>query len=78
MGAAAGPRAEFLSLAGNRLIGPAQSWRRGVQADLIEQRLARQRPPHQGVCVVHNEPPPRHVDIAAVRRAIDARSTPPS
>ncbi len=52
----------------------AASWRRGVQADLIEQRL-RQDTAHdiKAVCVVHNETSTGVTsDIASVRRAIDA------
>jgi alanine-glyoxylate transaminase/serine-glyoxylate transaminase/serine-pyruvate transaminase len=52
----------------------AASWRRGVQADLIEQRLW-QDTSHsiKAVCVVHNETSTGATsDIAAVRRAIDA------
>jgi alanine-glyoxylate transaminase / serine-glyoxylate transaminase / serine-pyruvate transaminase len=56
----------------------APAWRRGVQADLIEQRL-RQDPQHRikAVCVVHNETSTGVTsDIAAVRRAIDAAAHP--
>ena len=54
------------------------SWRRGVQADLIEQRL-RDDSGHRikAVCVVHNETSTGVTsDIAAVRRAIDAAGHP--
>jgi alanine-glyoxylate transaminase/serine-glyoxylate transaminase/serine-pyruvate transaminase len=54
------------------------SWRRGVQADLIEQRLTADTQ-HQikAVCVVHNETSTGVTsDIAAVRRAIDAAKHP--
>jgi alanine-glyoxylate transaminase / serine-glyoxylate transaminase / serine-pyruvate transaminase len=56
----------------------ASSWRRGVQADLIEARL-RQDPERRvkAVCVVHNETSTGVTsDIAAVRRAIDAAGHP--
>ena len=56
----------------------APSWRRGVQADLIEERLTND-PEHriQAVCVVHNETSTGVTsDIAAVRRAIDAARHP--
>jgi alanine-glyoxylate transaminase / serine-glyoxylate transaminase / serine-pyruvate transaminase len=54
------------------------AWRRGVQADLIEQRL-REDAQHRikAVCVVHNETSTGATsDIAAVRRAIDAAKHP--
>jgi alanine-glyoxylate transaminase/serine-glyoxylate transaminase/serine-pyruvate transaminase len=56
----------------------AGSWRRGVQADLIEARL-RSDAGHRirAVCVVHNETSTGVTsDIAAVRRAIDAARHP--
>jgi alanine-glyoxylate transaminase/serine-glyoxylate transaminase/serine-pyruvate transaminase len=56
----------------------AGHWRRGVQADLIEQRL-KQDTAHaiKAVCVVHNETSTGATsDIAAVRRAIDAARHP--
>jgi alanine-glyoxylate transaminase/serine-glyoxylate transaminase/serine-pyruvate transaminase len=56
----------------------AGHWRRGVQPDLIEQRL-RQDAGHaiKAVCVVHNETSTGVTsDIAAVRRAIDAARHP--
>src|SRR5579862_9121889 len=56
----------------------ASSWRRGVHAELIEQRL-RKDPLHRikAVCVVHNETSTGVTsDIAAVRRAIDAAAHP--
>ncbi|WP_077033716.1 alanine--glyoxylate aminotransferase family protein [Pelomonas sp. KK5] len=56
----------------------APSWRRGVQADLIEERL-RKDTQHaiKAVCVVHNETSTGVTsDIAAVRRAIDAARHP--
>ena len=58
--------------------GLPNSWRRGVQADLIERRL-REDGAHQikAVCVVHNETSTGVTsDIAAVRRAIDAAGHP--
>jgi alanine-glyoxylate transaminase/serine-glyoxylate transaminase/serine-pyruvate transaminase len=54
------------------------NWRRGVQAELIEQRL-KQDSGHQikCVCVVHNETSTGVTsDIAAVRKAIDAAHHP--
>jgi alanine-glyoxylate transaminase/serine-glyoxylate transaminase/serine-pyruvate transaminase len=56
----------------------APSWRRGVQADLIEQRLrADSERKIKAVCVVHNETSTGVTsDIAAVRRAIDATGHP--
>lgn len=54
------------------------SWRHGVQAELIEQRL-RADTQHRlkAVCVVHNETSTGVTsDIAAVRRAIDAAGHP--
>jgi alanine-glyoxylate transaminase/serine-glyoxylate transaminase/serine-pyruvate transaminase len=52
----------------------APSWRRGVQADLIEDRLRQDTGRRiKAVCVVHNETSTGVTsDIAAVRRAIDA------
>ena len=65
---------EFLALPGtDEATGLPNSWRRGVQADLIEQRL-RNDAAHRikAVCVVHNETSTGVTsDIAAVRRAID-------
>jgi alanine-glyoxylate transaminase/serine-glyoxylate transaminase/serine-pyruvate transaminase len=51
----------------------APSWRRGVHAELIEQRLRRDEAQTiKAVCVVHNETSTGTVsDIAAVRRALD-------
>ncbi len=50
-----------------------EGWRRGVQADLIEQRLKADSAHRiKAVCVVHNETSTGvTTDIAAVRRAID-------
>jgi alanine-glyoxylate transaminase / serine-glyoxylate transaminase / serine-pyruvate transaminase len=50
------------------------SWRRGVQVDLIEQRLRQDTGARiKAVCVVHNETSTGVTsDIAAVRKAIDA------
>jgi alanine-glyoxylate transaminase/serine-glyoxylate transaminase/serine-pyruvate transaminase len=52
----------------------APSWRRGVQADLIEQRLRQDAGRKiKAVCVVHNETSTGVTsDIAIVRKAIDA------
>ncbi|MGE4369444.1 MAG: alanine--glyoxylate aminotransferase family protein [Burkholderiaceae bacterium] len=58
--------------------GLPNSWRRGVQADLIERRL-REDKHHtiRAVCVVHNETSTGVTsDIASVRRAIDAAAHP--
>ena len=69
---------ELLGEAGSDDAGLPISWRRGIQADLIEQRL-RADPGHaiQAVCVVHNETSTGVTsDIAAVRRAIDAAGHP--
>ncbi len=56
----------------------AASWRRGVQADLIEARLRRDTERKiKAVCVVHNETSTGVTsDIASVRRAIDAAGHP--
>ena len=58
--------------------GVPRSWRHGVQATLIEQRL-RQDSAHtiKAVCVVHNETSTGVTsDIAAVRQALDAAGHP--
>jgi alanine-glyoxylate transaminase/serine-glyoxylate transaminase/serine-pyruvate transaminase len=74
-----GLQPEFLSVSGtDAATGLPQGWRRGVQADLIEQRL-RADSAHRikAVCVVHNETSTGVTsDIAAVRRAIDAAAHP--
>ncbi|MBX3604001.1 MAG: aminotransferase class V-fold PLP-dependent enzyme [Piscinibacter sp.] len=74
-----GLQPEFLALPGtDPATGLPWSWRRGVQADLIEQRL-RADTGHaiKAVCVVHNETSTGVTsDIAAVRRAIDAAGHP--
>jgi alanine-glyoxylate transaminase / serine-glyoxylate transaminase / serine-pyruvate transaminase len=56
----------------------APSWRRGVQADMIEQRLRQDTDRRiKAVCVVHNETSTGVTsDIAAVRKAIDAAQHP--
>jgi len=67
-----GLQTEFLGLPG------VEGWRRGVQAQLIEQRL-RKDPQHRikAVCVVHNETSTGVTsDIRAVRKAIDAAGHP--
>src|SRR5208282_205846 len=70
-----GLSAELLAWCGSdEHLPAAPNWRRGVQADLIEQRL-RQDSSHtiKAVCVVHNETSTGVTsDISAVRRAIDA------
>src|ERR1700733_8429501 len=56
----------------------APSWRRGVQADMIEQRLRQDTDRRiKAVCVVHNETSTGVTsDIGAVRKAIDAAQHP--
>jgi len=70
---------EFLALPGVcEQTGLPRSWRQGVQAELIGERL-RADTEHriQAVCVVHNETSTGVTsDIAAVRRAIDAAGHP--
>ncbi len=74
-----GVSAELLSLPGvDGATGLPHSWRHGVQAELIEQRL-RADSSHRikAVCVVHNETSTGVTsNIAAVRRAIDAAKHP--
>jgi len=73
-----GLQAEFVGHGGTDAAGLPNSWRRGVQAELIEQRL-RADSGHaiKAVCVVHNETSTGVTsDIAAVRRAIDAAAHP--
>ena len=73
-----GLKPEFLALPGTDDTGLPRSWRHGVQADMIEQRL-RKDSDHRlkAVCVVHNETSTGVTsDIAAVRRAIDAAGHP--
>src|SRR5947208_6627592 len=62
-----GLKTEFIGLPG------IEGWRRGVQAQMIEERLkADTRHAIRAVCVVHNETSTGVTsDIAAVRRAID-------
>lgn len=72
MAEALGLKPEFLGLPG------LEGWRRGVQADLIEDRL-RKDSQHtiKAVCVVHNETSTGVTsNIAAVRKAIDAAGHP--
>jgi alanine-glyoxylate transaminase/serine-glyoxylate transaminase/serine-pyruvate transaminase len=70
---------EFIAWQGKDDVLPSiPSWRRGVQADLIEERLRRD-PEHRikAVCVVHNETSTGVTsDILAVRRAITAAGHP--
>jgi len=74
-----GLETEFLADPGTCAeTGLPLSWRRGVNAELIEKRL-RQDGGHRikAVCVVHNETSTGVTsDIAAVRRAIDAARHP--
>ena len=70
---------EFLAWDGpDDLLPQAPNWRRGVQADMIEERLRRDTDRRiKAVCVVHNETSTGVTsDIAAVRRAIDAAGHP--
>jgi alanine-glyoxylate transaminase/serine-glyoxylate transaminase/serine-pyruvate transaminase len=74
-----GLTAEILAWTGpDDQLPHAPNWRRGVQADLIEQRL-RSDPGHEikAVCVVHNETSTGVLsDIPAVRAALDASKHP--
>ena len=74
-----GLQPEFLALPGDdEATGLPNSWRHGVQADLIEQRL-REDSGHRirAVCAVHNETSTGVTsDIAAIRAAIDAARHP--
>ncbi|MDB5941257.1 MAG: aminotransferase, class, partial [Ramlibacter sp.] len=67
-----GLKPEVLTLAG------AEGWRRGVQADMIGERLkADTQHAIKAVCVVHNETSTGVTsNIAAVRKAIDAAKHP--
>lgn len=79
MAARLGVSAEFLAWQGSdEHLPSAQSWRRGVQADMIEERLSKDGEHRiKAVCVVHNETSTGVTsDIAAVRRAIDAAKHP--
>ncbi len=70
---------EFLAWSGADDVLPnAPSWRRGVQADMIEARLRKDvERKIRAVCVVHNETSTGATsDIAAVRQAIDAAGHP--
>jgi alanine-glyoxylate transaminase/serine-glyoxylate transaminase/serine-pyruvate transaminase len=70
---------EFLAWQGSDEHLPhAPSWRRGVQAELIEQRLRADTGRRiKAVCVVHNETSTGVTsDIASVRKAIDAAGHP--
>ncbi|MGE0331965.1 MAG: alanine--glyoxylate aminotransferase family protein [Ramlibacter sp.] len=77
MAARLGIQTEFLAQPGTE-HGVPTSWRRGVQADLIEARLkADTQHAIKAVCVVHNETSTGATsNIAAVRRAIDAARHP--
>lgn len=74
-----GLQTELVTLPGTcAQTGLPNSWRFGVQADLIESRL-REDSAHtiRAVCVVHNETSTGVTsDIAAVRRAIDSAKHP--
>ena len=67
-----GLKSEFLGLPG------VEGWRRGVQAQMIEERLNKDTQHEiKAVCVVHNETSTGATsDILAVRRAIDAARHP--
>ena len=70
---------EFLAWSGSDEVLPnAPSWRRGVQADMIEERLKKDTDHRiKAVCVVHNETSTGVTsNIASVRKAIDAASHP--
>ena len=70
---------EFLAWQGDDECLPnAPSWRRGVQAEMIEERLKKDSGHRiKAVCVVHNETSTGVTsDIAAVRKAIDAAAHP--
>ncbi|MDN3921272.1 pyridoxal-phosphate-dependent aminotransferase family protein [Roseateles violae] len=74
-----GLRPEILAWDGEDAVLPqAPSWRRGVQAEMIEARLRRDSERTiKAVCVVHNETSTGVTsDVAAVRRAIDAAGHP--
>ena len=74
-----GLETEFLALPGiDEATGLPNSWRHGVQPELIEQRLRKDAAQRiRAVCVVHNETSTGVTsDIAAVRRAIDATGHP--
>ena len=73
-----GLKPEFLALPGSDDTGLPVSWRHGVQAELVEERLRADREHRiKAVCVVHNETSTGVTsDIAAVRRAIDAAKHP--
>ena len=79
MAAKLGLQAEVLASGGpDEQFPNAPNWRRGVPADLIEQRLKADAAHHiRAVCVVHNETSTGVTsDIPAVRRAIDAARHP--
>lgn len=74
-----GLRTEVLAWQGEDPHHPAApNWRRGVPAELVEQRLKQDTERSiKAVCVVHNETSTGVTsDIAAVRRAIDAAGHP--
>ena len=74
-----GLQTEFIAWQGaDEHLPNAPSWRRGVQAEMIEARLAKDTAHRiKAVCVVHNETSTGVTsDIAAVRKAIDAAGHP--
>ena len=74
-----GLAAELIAWSGpDELLPHAPNWRRGVQADMIEQRLRRDTGRNiKAVCVVHNETSTGVIsDVAEVRGAIDAAQHP--
>jgi alanine-glyoxylate transaminase/serine-glyoxylate transaminase/serine-pyruvate transaminase len=79
MAARLGITSEFIAGQGGDAEFPAAaSWRRGIQAELIEQRLRRDHGHRiKAVCVVHNETSTGVTsDILAVRRAMDSAKHP--
>ena len=74
-----GLQTEFIAWQGaDEHLPNAPSWRRGVQAEMIEARLRQDTERRiKAVCVVHNETSTGVTsDIAAVRKAIDAAGHP--
>ena len=79
LGTRLGLHCEVLAYGGADDVLPhAPSWRRGVQADMIEARLRKDtQKAIKAVCVVHNETSTGVTsDIAAVRKALEAAGHP--